>query len=90
LERRKKKPGLVRVRRVTRVPGRPAGWPEFGQAVATAGLLLNPDRSSHRVGFNNCGLNISVAVAVGFVAGFFCVIFGGVILKRKGKERKGK
>jgi hypothetical protein len=35
-------------------------------------------------------LNISVAVAVGFVAGFFYVIFGGVILKRKGKERKGK
>jgi hypothetical protein len=35
-------------------------------------------------------LNISVAVAVGFMAGFFCVIFGGVILKRKGKERKGK
>jgi len=33
--------------------------PGFGRAVATAGLLLNPDRSSHRVdppgraGFNN-------------------------------------
>jgi hypothetical protein len=35
-------------------------------------------------------LNISVEVAVDFVAGFFCVIFGGVILKRKGKERKEK
>jgi len=35
--------------------------PGFGQVVATAGLLLNPDRSSHRVdppgraGFNNSG-----------------------------------
>ena len=29
--------------------GRPAGSPGFGRAVATAGLLLNPDRSSHRV-----------------------------------------
>jgi hypothetical protein len=34
--------------------------PGFGRAVATAGLLLNPDWSSHRVdppgraGFNNC------------------------------------
>jgi len=36
------------------------GSPGFGRAVATADLLLNPDRSSHRVnlpgraGFNNC------------------------------------
>ena len=43
-----------------RVPGQPAGLPGFGRAVATAGLLLNPDWSSHRVdppgraGFNNC------------------------------------
>ena len=44
--KKKKKPGLVRV---TRVPGWPAGSPGFGRAVATAGLLLNPDRSSHRV-----------------------------------------
>jgi hypothetical protein len=35
--------------------------PGFGQVVATTGLLLNPDRSSHRVdppgraGFNNSG-----------------------------------
>jgi len=54
-------------------PGRPAGSPGFGRAVATAGLLLNPDRSSHRVdlpgraGFNNyafyafhCGLHSAV------------------------------
>jgi len=50
--KKKKKPGLVWVR-----PG--LGSPGFGRAVATAGLLLNPDRSSHRVdspgraGFNN-------------------------------------
>ena len=68
-KKKKKKPGLVRVSsgfaRVTRVPGRPAGSPGFGRAVATAGLLLNPDRSSHRVdppgraGFNNSVLNSS-------------------------------
>jgi len=40
------------------------GSPGFGQAVATAGLLLNPDRSSHRVdppgqtGFNNSALKV--------------------------------
>jgi hypothetical protein len=49
--------------RVTRVPGRPVGSPGFGRAVATAGLLLNPDRSSHRVDppgraeFNNSAHN---------------------------------
>jgi len=53
--KKKKKPGLVRVR-----PS--SGSPGFGRAVATAGLLLNPDRSSHRVdppgraGFNNSNL----------------------------------
>ena len=59
--KKKKKPGLVRVR-----PGHPgSGSPRFGRAVATAGLLLNPDRSSHRVdppgraGFNNSGNNCS-------------------------------
>ena len=50
-EKKKKKPGLVRV-----CPGRPAGLPEFGRAIATTNFLLNPD---HRVdppdwtGFNN-------------------------------------
>ena len=54
--------------RVTQVPGRPAGSPGFGRAVATAGLLLNPDRSSHRVdppgqaGFNNYGAQIQILV----------------------------
>jgi hypothetical protein len=49
-----------------RVPGRPAGSPGFGRAVATADLLLNPDRSSHRVdppgraGFNNSGLSLEL------------------------------
>ena len=49
---------------VTWVPGRPAGSPGFGRAVSTAGLLLNPDRSSHRVyppgraGFNNSGAKV--------------------------------
>ena len=39
------------------------GRPGFGRAVATAGLLLNPDRSSHqadpwgRAGFNNSALD---------------------------------
>ena len=48
-----------------RVPGQPAGSPGCGRAVAAAGLLLNPDRSSHRVdppgraGFNNSGNNCS-------------------------------
>jgi len=32
---------------VARVPG--PGSPKFGRAVTTAGLLLNPDRSSHQV-----------------------------------------
>ena len=46
-----------------RVPGQPTGSPGFGRAIATAGLLLNLDQSSHRVdrvdrvpgrpGFNN-------------------------------------
>jgi len=64
LKKKQKKPGLVRVR-----SGRPGSGSihrvaGFGRAVATAGLLLNPDRSSHRVpgqlarpgqvGFNNC------------------------------------
>jgi hypothetical protein len=58
---KKKKPGLVRV-----LPGRPVGSPGFGRAVATAGLLLNPDRFSHRVdppgraGFNNSGLSLEL------------------------------
>jgi hypothetical protein len=44
-KKKKKKPGLVRVR-----PGHPgSGSTGFGRAVSTAGLLLNPDRSSHRV-----------------------------------------
>ena len=47
--RKKKKPGLVRVRRVAWVPGQPTGSPGFGRAVTTAGLLLNPDRSSHQI-----------------------------------------
>ena len=49
-------------------PGLP-GSPGFGPAVGIAGLLLNPDRSSHRVdrvpghppgrtGFNNCGFTL--------------------------------
>jgi hypothetical protein len=44
----------------------PSGRPGFGLAVATAGLLLNPDRSSHRVdppgraGFNNSDVSITV------------------------------
>ena len=44
-----------------RVMGRPAGSPGFDRAVAPAGLLVNPDRSSHQVdplgraGFNNTG-----------------------------------
>jgi len=53
---KKKKTGLVQVRpgrpgplSTRRVPGLPAGSPGFGQAVATAGLLLNTDRSSHQV-----------------------------------------
>ena len=52
--KKKKKPGIVTVR-----PGRPTGSPGFDRAVVTAGLLLNPDRSNHRVdppgraGFNN-------------------------------------
>ena len=39
------------------------GSPGFGHVVATTGLLLNPDRSSHwvdpsgRTGFNNSGLD---------------------------------
>jgi hypothetical protein len=32
-----------------RVIGRPTGSPGFDRAVALAGLLVNPDRSSHRV-----------------------------------------
>jgi hypothetical protein len=32
-----------------RVPGWPTGSPGFGRAIATAGLLLNLDQSSHRV-----------------------------------------
>jgi hypothetical protein len=32
-----------------RVMGRPAGLPRFDRAVAPAGLLINPDRSSHQV-----------------------------------------
>jgi hypothetical protein len=45
----------------TKTGSRP-GSPGFGRAVATAGLLSNPDRSSHRVdppgraGFNNSAL----------------------------------
>ena len=35
--------------RVARVMGRPAGSPEFDRAVAPAGLLVNPDQSSHRI-----------------------------------------
>jgi hypothetical protein len=64
IKKKKKKPGLVRV---TRVPGRPAGLPGFGRAVATASLLLNPDQSSHRVDppgraeFNNCIKNTNSA-----------------------------
>ena len=38
------KPGLIQP------PGRPARSPEVGRAVATTGLLLNPNRSSHRAG----------------------------------------
>jgi len=51
--------------RVNLVMGRPAGSPKFGRAVASAGLLLNPDRFSHRVdspgqaGCNNTGLHAS-------------------------------
>jgi hypothetical protein len=57
--KKKKKSGLVRVR-----PG--PGSPGFGRAVATAGLLLNPDRSNHRVDppgraeFNNSGLSLEL------------------------------
>jgi hypothetical protein len=60
---KKKKLGLVRV-----LPGRPAGLPGFSRAVATTGLLLNPDRSSHRVdplgraGFNNSGFYTPIDV----------------------------
>jgi hypothetical protein len=32
------------------------------------------------------GLNTNVVVTIGFVVEYFCVIFGGVILKRKKKE----
>ena len=46
------------------VPSQPVGLPGFDRAVATAGLLLNSDRSSYQVdrvpgraGFNNSGLN---------------------------------
>jgi hypothetical protein len=52
---RKKKLGLAWV------IGRPAGSPGFDRVVAPAGLLVNPDRSSHQVdplggtGFNNTG-----------------------------------
>ena len=52
---KKKKLGLAWV------IGRPAGSPGFDRAVAPAGLLVNPDRSSHQVdplggtGFNNTG-----------------------------------
>jgi hypothetical protein len=35
--------------RVARVMGRPVGSPGFCQVVAPAGLLTNPNRSSHRV-----------------------------------------
>jgi hypothetical protein len=34
---------------VARVMGRPVGSPGFCQVVAPAGLLTNPNRSSHRV-----------------------------------------
>jgi len=46
------------------------GSPGFGRAVVTAGLLLNPDRSSHRVdtsgraGFNNSGLNCTTMYSI--------------------------
>ena len=55
--------------------GSRSGSPGFGRAVATAGLLLNPDRSSHwgdrvlgrpagsgRTGFNNSGFYIPMDV----------------------------
>jgi hypothetical protein len=54
-------PGLVRV---SRVMGRPAELTGFCRVIVLAGLLLNPNRSSHRVdplnraGFNNYFLNI--------------------------------
>ena len=40
---------LKKKRGLARVLGRPAGSPGLGRAVATTGLLLNPDRFSHRV-----------------------------------------
>jgi len=65
--KKKKKPGLVRVRSGRPGSGSTHRVARFGRAIVTAGLLLNPDRSSHQagrvpgqlarpgqVGFNNC------------------------------------
>ena len=49
----------LKKKKKTRFRSGSPGSPGFGRAVATAGLLLNPDRSSHqadppgRAGFNN-------------------------------------
>jgi hypothetical protein len=58
--------------------GRPAGLPWFGQAVAPASLLVNPNRFSYRVdppgqaGFNNTGdKGQSIRVCMAFPASLF-------------------
>jgi len=42
---------------------------------------INVSKSTSSTGLG--GLNTNVVVTIGFVVGYFCVIFGGVILKRK-------
>jgi len=42
---------------------------------------INVSKSTSSTGSG--GLNTNVVVTIGFVVGYSCVIFGGVILKRK-------
>ena len=56
------------------------GSPGFGRAVATAGLLLNPDRSSHRVdppgraGFNNGATTMNFFKKIIFFLFFYIML----------------
>jgi hypothetical protein len=79
--KKKKKPGLVLVR-----PGPGSSW--FGQAVVTAGLLLNPDRSSHQIdSLDQAGFNNSASDALWFLSCPF-LSYKSAIAKSSKKEAR--
>jgi hypothetical protein len=64
---------------VTRVMGRPTGSPGFGRAIATACLLLNPDRSSYWIPSRLARLGLITLLIYSSVMNYDFNIFMGVM-----------